>query len=165
MITPQVVIVTEIQLGVGSWASQVTLRYDLMWSSHVCTVPAPQCGWAEAGGSVCLQCLVLCLLRPPAEPSALAPAQVWSTYSPVKNSPADALAKAKAGGPSHSATTGELDIYKTNCRQAVRLPHSCASCASCWITRPTAGRSPYLSTAGKGSELWSLPARHMAEMV
>eukprot|EP00891_Asterochloris_glomerata_P001430 jgi/Astpho2/1430/e_gw1.00025.17.1_t len=45
--------------------------------------------------------------------------QVWSTYSPVKNSPADALAKAKAGGPSHSATTGELDIYKTNCRQAL----------------------------------------------
>ena len=43
-------------------------------------------------------------------------AQVWSTYSPVKNNPADALAKVEAGGPSHSATTGELDIYQVNCR-------------------------------------------------
>ncbi|DBA78953.1 TPA: hypothetical protein ACH3X1_008826 [Trebouxia sp. C0004] len=42
--------------------------------------------------------------------------QVWSTYSPVKNNPADALAKVQAGGPSHSATTGELDIYQVNCR-------------------------------------------------
>lgn len=42
--------------------------------------------------------------------------QVWAAYSPVKNSPADAKAKAAAGSPSHSATTGELDIYMTNCR-------------------------------------------------
>ena len=42
--------------------------------------------------------------------------QVWSTYSPVKNNPADALAKVEAGGPSHSATSGELDIYQVNCR-------------------------------------------------
>lgn len=41
---------------------------------------------------------------------------MWSTYSPVKNNPADALAKVQAGGPSHSATTGELDIYQVNCR-------------------------------------------------
>lgn len=43
--------------------------------------------------------------------------QVWSTYSPVKNNPEDALAKVEAGGPSHSATTGELDIYQVNCRR------------------------------------------------
>ena len=42
--------------------------------------------------------------------------QVWAAYSPVKNSPVDAAAKAASGNPSHSATTGELDIYETNCR-------------------------------------------------
>ncbi|KAK9828897.1 hypothetical protein WJX72_002655 [[Myrmecia] bisecta] len=42
--------------------------------------------------------------------------QVWAAYSPVKNSPADARAKAAEGNPSHSATTGELDIYEANCR-------------------------------------------------
>ena len=41
--------------------------------------------------------------------------EVWVAYSPVKNSPAEALAKARAGNPSHSATTGEMDIYKANC--------------------------------------------------
>ena len=40
--------------------------------------------------------------------------EVWVAYSPVKNSPTEALAKAKAGNPSHSATTGELDIYRAN---------------------------------------------------
>jgi hypothetical protein len=30
----------------------------------------------------------------------------------VKNSPADARAKAAEGNPTHSATTGEMDIYK-----------------------------------------------------
>ena len=46
----------------------------------------------------------------------MAAVQVWAAYSPVKNSPPDAKAKAAAGSPSHSATTGELDIYQTNCR-------------------------------------------------
>lgn len=47
--------------------------------------------------------------------------QVWAAYSPVKNSVADAVAKVAAGLPSHSATTGELDIYAANCRHdAVR---------------------------------------------
>lgn len=32
--------------------------------------------------------------------------QVWATYSPVKNSPDDARAKAAEGNPTHSATTG-----------------------------------------------------------
>ena len=41
--------------------------------------------------------------------------EVWVAYSPVKNSPAEAMAKAAAGNPSHSATTGELDIYRANC--------------------------------------------------
>ena len=42
--------------------------------------------------------------------------QVWAAYSPVKNSPADAAKKAAAGDPSHSATSGELDLYMTNCK-------------------------------------------------
>ena len=42
--------------------------------------------------------------------------QVWAAYSPVKNAPEDARAKVAAGSPSHSATTGELDIYHANCR-------------------------------------------------
>ena len=42
--------------------------------------------------------------------------QVWAAYSPVKNAPEDAKAKVAAGSPSHSATTGELDIYHANCR-------------------------------------------------
>lgn len=46
--------------------------------------------------------------------------QVWATYSPVKNSPADARAKAAEGNPTHSATTGEMDIYKVR--------------ATCWDT-------------------------------
>lgn len=41
--------------------------------------------------------------------------QVWATYSPVKNSVAEARAKVAAGGPSHSATAGECDVYKANC--------------------------------------------------
>eukprot|EP00878_Enallax_costatus_P012422 GHUV01012973.1.p1 GENE.GHUV01012973.1~~GHUV01012973.1.p1 ORF type:complete len:435 (+),score=164.29 GHUV01012973.1:385-1689(+) len=46
--------------------------------------------------------------------------QVWATYSPVKNSPADARTKAAEGNPTHSATTGEMDIYKANC-EALKL--------------------------------------------
>ncbi|KAF8062991.1 hypothetical protein HT031_003830 [Scenedesmus sp. PABB004] len=46
--------------------------------------------------------------------------QVWATYSPVKNSPADARTKAAEGNPTHSATTGEMDFYKANC-QALAL--------------------------------------------
>ena len=41
---------------------------------------------------------------------------MWAAYSPVKNSPGEARAKAASGGPSHSATTGELDVYQANCR-------------------------------------------------
>ncbi|KAL6747103.1 nucleotide-diphospho-sugar transferase [Haematococcus lacustris] len=40
--------------------------------------------------------------------------QVWASYSPVKNNAVDARAKAKQGEPTHSATSAELDIYKTN---------------------------------------------------
>ena len=52
--------------------------------------------------------------------------QVWSTYSPVKNNPADALAKVEAGGPSHSATTGELDVYQVNCRSLLAPTYTVA---------------------------------------
>ncbi len=47
--------------------------------------------------------------------------QVWAAYSPVKNSPKDAAAKAQGGNPSHSATTGELDVYQVNCRYSAAL--------------------------------------------
>ena len=38
-----------------------------------------------------------------------------AAYSPVKNSLEDALAKYKNGDPTHSATSGELDMYASNC--------------------------------------------------
>eukprot|EP01025_Chloroclados_australasicus_P016145 TRINITY_DN1797_c0_g1_i1.p1 TRINITY_DN1797_c0_g1~~TRINITY_DN1797_c0_g1_i1.p1 ORF type:complete len:618 (+),score=92.59 TRINITY_DN1797_c0_g1_i1:128-1981(+) len=38
--------------------------------------------------------------------------QVWSAYSPVKNSPADALKKSQGGNPSHGAASAEMDTYK-----------------------------------------------------
>ncbi len=48
--------------------------------------------------------------------------QVWAAYSPVKNAPEDARAKVASGSPSHSATTGELDIYYANCRHDLTFP-------------------------------------------
>lgn len=42
--------------------------------------------------------------------------QTWAAYSPVKNDPASAAAKAQEGDPSHSATSGEFDVYKVNCK-------------------------------------------------
>eukprot|EP00201_Polytomella_parva_P008755 CAMPEP_0175052040 /NCGR_PEP_ID=MMETSP0052_2-20121109/8141_1 /TAXON_ID=51329 ORGANISM="Polytomella parva, Strain SAG 63-3" /NCGR_SAMPLE_ID=MMETSP0052_2 /ASSEMBLY_ACC=CAM_ASM_000194 /LENGTH=907 /DNA_ID=CAMNT_0016316405 /DNA_START=213 /DNA_END=2936 /DNA_ORIENTATION=+ len=41
--------------------------------------------------------------------------QVWTSYSPVKNSALEARAKAKAGAPTHSATDAEMDFYRTQC--------------------------------------------------
>lgn len=41
--------------------------------------------------------------------------QVYAAYSPVKNNPADAASKAASGNPPHSATSGELDVYRANC--------------------------------------------------
>eukprot|EP01026_Neomeris_dumetosa_P061539 TRINITY_DN580_c0_g1_i1.p1 TRINITY_DN580_c0_g1~~TRINITY_DN580_c0_g1_i1.p1 ORF type:complete len:618 (-),score=102.83 TRINITY_DN580_c0_g1_i1:223-2076(-) len=41
--------------------------------------------------------------------------QVWSAYSPVKNSPADALKKAEGGNPSHGAASAEMDMYRATC--------------------------------------------------
>jgi UDP-sugar pyrophosphorylase len=42
--------------------------------------------------------------------------EVWAAYSPVKNSPDEGRGKAKGGSPSHTATSGELDVYMANCR-------------------------------------------------
>lgn len=53
--------------------------------------------------------------------------QVWASYAPVKNSPADAAAKAKEGNPTHSATTGETDIYRA-CAEMLQL----LAGAWCW---------------------------------
>ena len=47
--------------------------------------------------------------------------QTWAAYSPVKNDPASAADKARAGDPSHSATSGELDLYKVNCKMLQTL--------------------------------------------
>lgn len=41
--------------------------------------------------------------------------QVYAAYSPVKNNAEEAAAKAASGNPPHSATSGELDRYRTNC--------------------------------------------------
>jgi hypothetical protein len=46
---------------------------------------------------------------------------VWATYSPVKNSPADAQAKAAEGNPTHSATTAEMDFYKCGAEMLAEL--------------------------------------------
>jgi UDP-sugar pyrophosphorylase len=35
----------------------------------------------------------------------------WVGYSPVKNSPADGVAKFKGGNPTHTATSGEMEYY------------------------------------------------------
>ena len=35
----------------------------------------------------------------------------WVGYSPVKNSPADGVAKFKGGNPTHTATSGEMEVY------------------------------------------------------
>ena len=48
--------------------------------------------------------------------------EAWAAYSPVKNSPEDAAAKVRGGNPSHSATSGEIDIYNANCRWATYTP-------------------------------------------
>mmetsp|Transcript_39347 Transcript_39347/g.47684 ORF Transcript_39347/g.47684 Transcript_39347/m.47684 type:complete len:755 (+) Transcript_39347:160-2424(+) len=42
--------------------------------------------------------------------------EVWAAYTPVKNSPAEARAKMAVGAPTHSATSGEFDIYRANGR-------------------------------------------------
>jgi len=44
----------------------------------------------------------------------------WIGYSPVKNSPADGLAKFKNGDPTHTATSGEFEFYES-CAQMLRL--------------------------------------------
>ena len=56
--------------------------------------------------------------RPPVRSPSLP--QVWASYSPVKNSVADAQAKAKAGDPTHYAAAGELDMYKAASLQLVQ---------------------------------------------
>ena len=44
----------------------------------------------------------------------------WIGYSPVKNSPADGLAKFKSNGPTHTATSGEFEFYES-CANLLRL--------------------------------------------
>lgn len=39
---------------------------------------------------------------------------MWLAYSPVKNNTKDAIAKVAGGTPAHSATTGEMHIYRAN---------------------------------------------------
>lgn len=43
-------------------------------------------------------------------------AQVWATYSPVKNSAKAAVEKASSGVPPHAAFSGEADIYQCCCK-------------------------------------------------
>jgi len=41
---------------------------------------------------------------------------VWAAYTPVKNSPEEGRAKVKGGSPSHTASSGEMDMYAANCK-------------------------------------------------
>lgn len=41
--------------------------------------------------------------------------ETWAAYSPVKNSPQEALKKVRDGCPSHSATAAEMDLFLSNC--------------------------------------------------
>lgn len=43
--------------------------------------------------------------------------QGWASYSPVKNSVAEAQAKAAESNPTHSLTAAELDMYKCTAMQ------------------------------------------------
>lgn len=40
----------------------------------------------------------------------------WVGYSPVKNSPADGVGKFKGGNPTHTATSGEMELYGCGAR-------------------------------------------------
>ena len=40
----------------------------------------------------------------------------WVGYSPVKNSPADGVAKFKSGNATHTATSGEMEVYGCNAK-------------------------------------------------
>lgn len=47
--------------------------------------------------------------------------QVWASYSPAKNSPEEARAKAADSAPTHSATQAELDVYTCNAKMLSKL--------------------------------------------
>jgi hypothetical protein len=64
---------------------------------------------------------VVCTNANSCDPWSVGAAQVWATYSPVKNSPDDARAKAAEGNPTHSATTGEEGQDSRGC--CVALAH------------------------------------------
>ncbi|CAD7694961.1 unnamed protein product [Ostreobium quekettii] len=47
--------------------------------------------------------------------------QVWSTYSPVKNSPEAGRLKVAANCPSHTGTSAEADVYHSHCSMLRQL--------------------------------------------
>ena len=51
----------------------------------------------------------------------------WVGYSPVKNSPADGVGKFKGGNPTHTATSGELELYGCGVKQLRRASPARAS--------------------------------------
>lgn len=59
--------------------------------------------------------------------------ETWAAYSPVKNSPQEALKKVRDGCPSHSATAAEFDLLRCNC-EALRAANPMA----CWTGTHTA---------------------------
>ena len=95
-----------------------------------------------------------CRLRSPGsglKPCAGRAVQVWAAYSPVKNSPADARAKGAGGDPSHSAASGELDLYKANCQAGISsgLPSFSSDPQTC----------PLVLLEGEGSAPWAAKAQ------
>lgn len=80
------------QLG----GDQCSILWQCCWRCRAHPVRSHACALSLRLTPV-LCCAVLC---------AANGVQVWATYSPVKNSPDDARAKAAEGNPTHSATTG-----------------------------------------------------------
>ena len=96
-------------------------RLSLHCSGDACAGLLPLSSLCAGSDAATQQDLKTCSLRGRRPSRALSRVQVWAAYSPVKNSPEEARAKAAAGSPSHSATTGELDIYHANCRCWLRV--------------------------------------------
>jgi hypothetical protein len=76
-----------------------------------------------------------------------APVQVWAMYMPVKNSPEEARAKAKAGNPTHSATHSEFGMYSAWGRLLSAMGATVATGRQAQLLGLTVTLCPHLSFA------------------
>jgi len=84
---------------------------------------------------------------------------VWAAYSPVKNHPDEARAKFKGGNPTHSATSGELDIYAANCRTLRMIGVDVAEPADATFNELTLPLWPRVSLSPAFAPAFSVAAR------